>query len=254
MSGKAPKKLAVGFFDGVHIAHREILKGADEALTLSDHPLSVLAPEKAPRLLMSFEERIRAIGLPVKVLTFDRETAKMSAADFAERYLEGYIIRCGENWRFGRGGLGNVEWLKNHGFEVEVVPVVTYRGEAVSSTRIRSAIASGKIAEAEAMLGRRLELEGSAFKGKGVGKTLGYPTINVELADDGDDLKKGVYSAVVNYGTAPTMKREEWRKMVMEVHLIERLRDERAFPTREELCKQISEDVRQASAQSKFLV
>ena len=139
--------LAVGFFDGVHLGHQEILKGADAALTFRNHPLTVLAPEKAPRLIMSCEERVAAIkacGIgEVKVLDFTRELAEMQADEFATRHLMSSVsrlkssVRCGANWRFGAGGTGDAAFLRSRGFEVEVVPYAEYKGEKVSSFRFQ---------------------------------------------------------------------------------------------------------------------
>ena len=116
--------LAVGFFDGVHLGHQTILKGADAALTFRNHPLSVLAPERAPRLIMSCEERVTAIkscGVKdVTVLEFTSELASMPAEEFAVSFLKRSgdrfpVLRCGGNWRFGKGGEGNAEWLRAKG-------------------------------------------------------------------------------------------------------------------------------------------
>ena len=136
--------VAVGFFDGVHLGHRAILSGADVALTFRNHPLSVVAPERAPRLLMDFDSRvaaIRACGVrEVRAFDFTPEFARLLPAEFlAEAGISRETeVRCGSNWRFGRGGEGDAEWLRARGYRVTVVPSVSYRGEGVSSTRIRA--------------------------------------------------------------------------------------------------------------------
>ena len=122
MRDAALQGLAVGFFDGVHLGHQAILKGADAALTFRNHPLSVLAPEKAPRLIMSCEERVAAIKAcgvkDVTVLAFTRELAAMSAKEFAQEWFlaakgrkGAQRVFCGENWRFGKGGEGDAAFL-----------------------------------------------------------------------------------------------------------------------------------------------
>lgn len=236
------KKLAVGFFDGVHLGHRAILDGADAALTFLRHPAELLEPEAVPARLMTLEERIRAIGLPVLVLDFTPELAKMPAAEFAERYLAGYVIRCGENWRFGYGAEGSPDWLRAHGYEVETVPLARYRGEPVSSTRIREAIAAGRLEDAAAMLGREVSVSGAVFAGKGEGAKLGYPTIN--LRPGVYEVEVGGEKGIANYGIAPTFGDRAWKEPVLEVHMLRYLREERRFASAEELRRQIDEDVK----------
>ena len=140
------QSVAVGFFDGVHLGHQAILKGAEAALTFRNHPLAVLSPERAPRLLMDVGERlaaIRACGLKeIVALDFTTEFARLSPEEFLATagISRETKIRCGANWRFGRGGTADATWLREHGYSVEVIPAVEYRGEAVSSTRIRAAL------------------------------------------------------------------------------------------------------------------
>jgi len=244
-------KIAVGFFDGVHLGHRAILDGVDAAVTFKRHPLELLAPERAPRLLMSAPDRIAAIRAAgvreVAALDFTPEFAAMEPERFAE-YLRGapgrfkaaggvrddgtLTLRCGGNWRFGRGGRGDAALLGRLGFNVEVVPFRTVEGERISSTRIRSAIAAGDIALANAMLGRPWTMRGVVFAGKGLGGSLGCPTVNIKTGADGEAARlaeppRGVYAVeaggvrgVANFGTAPTMGDAAWREPVMEVHFL----------------------------------
>ena len=239
--------LAVGFFDGVHLGHQAILRGADAALTFRNHPLTVLAPERAPRLIMSCEERVAAIkscGVgEVTVLDFTPELAAMSPDEFVTRHLASSVsrlpssVRCGANWRFGAGGTGDAAFLRSRGIAVEVVPYAEYKNERVSSSRIRAALERGEIEDANAMLGRKFEVQGLKFKGKGLGTKIGYPTLNLriperESCECGESsrivLRRGVYEVelgglkgIANYGTAPTMGDKAWRKNVLEVHLPE---------------------------------
>lgn len=237
MRDAALKGLAVGFFDGVHLGHREILRGASAALTFRNHPLTVLAPEKAPRLIMSVEERvaaIRACGVgEVTVLDFTRELAEMPAEEFVTRHLASSVsrlpslIRCGANWRFGKGGLGDAAFLRSRGYDVEVVPYAEYKGEPISSSRIRQCLESGAIEDANAMMGRRFQVSGSRFQGKGVGEAIGYPTVNLRLETLDLKLPLGVYEvevggrkAIANYGLAPTMGDKAWKMPVLEIHIL----------------------------------
>ena len=279
MRDAAFQGLAVGFFDGVHLGHQAILKGADAALTFRNHPLTVLAPDKAPRLIMSPEERVatmKACGVKdVMVLEFTPELAEMPAEAFVSRYLVSSVsrlpssIRCGENWRFGKGGAGNAEFLRRLGVDVVVAPYVEYGGERISSSRIRACLERGEIEAANAMLGRRFKVSGSRFKGKGLGGKIGYPTLNLKLETLSIRLPLGVYEvevkgvkAIANYGLAPTMGENAWTRPVMEIHLlgdgaedesgettdmasvtlVRYVRPERKFETVEDLKRQIAAD------------
>ena len=237
MRDAALKSLAVGFFDGVHLGHQAILKGADAALTFRNHPLTVLAPEKAPRLIMSVEERVAAIKAcgvgEVTVLDFTQELAEMSADEFVTRHLMPSVsrlpssVRCGANWRFGAGGTGDAAFLRSRGIEVEVVPYAEYKGERISSSRIRRRLENGEIVDANAMLGRKFQVSGSRFQGKGLGGRIGYPTLNLKLETLNLNLPMGVYevevegrTAIANYGLAPTMGDKAWREPTMEIHFL----------------------------------
>ena len=317
--------LAVGFFDGVHLGHQRILARADAALTFQEHPLAVLAPEKAPPLLMTPEERLAAISIALKgsnrevitkpgrdgarpshicvnvlrngrdalrrvrirecsaitsrvrALAFTRELAAESPEEFATRLRHDYpyleAILCGPNWRFGAGGAGDAEFLRARGFTVEVVPMETLEEAPVSSTRIRMALQAGDLQLANAMLGRPFAVTGEVAPGKGEGRELGFPTINVRPANHclSRLLPFGAYvadtvwgRAVANWGQAPTMGARAWPTPVLEVHLIRPLtpleplkaltvgllrflRPERRFASAEELKKQIALDVFSAS-------
>lgn len=281
MRDAAQRRLAIGFFDGVHLGHRTILTGADAALTFRQHPLSVIAPERAPRLLMSVDERvaaIRACGVAdVTVLDFTPELAGMTAEEFVVSFLKRSgdrfsavkgerfsAVRCGENWRFGKGGRGDAAFLRAHGIDVEVVGYAEWNGDRVSSSRIRRCLADGRVEDAEAMLGRPYVVGGDIVPGKGLGAGLGYPTINVD-AGRPLNLRFGVYAVelagvkgVANYGLAPTAGAAAWTSPVLEVHLlgavpdglagkatmriVRFVRDERTFATFEDLKRQIAAD------------
>lgn len=279
MRDAAQRRVAVGFFDGVHLGHRAILAGADVALTFRRHPLEVLAPEKAPVLLMTVEERvaaIRACGVgEVVVLDFTPELARLPAEAFARKLTDvglhgqdarspmGVVVRCGDNWRFGAGGRGDAAFLRAQGLAVEVVPYAVYRNEAISSSRIRRALADGQVRDAAAMLGRPVVVRGTVESGKGLGRELGFPTLNVR-PDRRHNLRRGVYAVrlgdakgVANYGLAPTMGDRAWQELVLEVHLfgpfaaavstatvelVGFLRDECRFGSADELKRQIAAD------------
>lgn len=275
MCASAERCLAVGVFDGVHLGHCKILEGASAALTFSRHPLCVLNPSAAPKLIMPLEERIEAIrgcGVEdVRVLDFDEELANMPAEEFASAYLglggkTGAVkIRCGGNWHFGRNGEGDAEWLLKRGVDVEVVPYAQYGGEAVSSSRIRRLLGEGDISAVNAMLGRRYSISGVSVQGKGEGRKLGFPTVNINVDSL---LRRGVYEvelngikSIANYGLAPTMAENAWTKSVLEVHILTGtdpasagtdplkieflrfIRPERKFASVDDLRRQIAQDI-----------
>jgi riboflavin kinase/FMN adenylyltransferase len=275
-------KLAVGFFDGVHLGHRRILAGTDAVLTFRNHPLSVLDPARAPALLMDADERIallRTVGTrkprTVHAIRFTRKFASMGLADFIS-YLRREFpdlerIHCGGNWRFGANGAGTPQTLRDFGLSVKVSRYAKLADCVISSTRIRAALADGDIELANAMLGRRFSVSGRAVHGKGMGCKLGAPTINLEVSPP---LKLGVYvvdtpygRGVANYGIAHTMGDSSWQTPVLEVHLLDGfdagnetgrtpvkvdfvrfLRPERKFGNAAALCRQIAADIKSAKA------
>ena len=280
-----PVNLAVGFFDGVHLGHRRILAGADAVLTFRNHPMSVLKPSAPVALLMDADERLRLLATEgakepreVRALEFTRQFAAQPPERFAKFLRREYPnlgrIHCGANWRFGMDGAGTPETLRELGFSVKVCRYAKYGGERISSTRIRAALAEGAIGDANAMLGRPFAAVGEVVRGKGLGRTLGFPTLNMPVALA---LKPGVYAVdtpfgggVANYGVAPTVRGRAWREPVLEVHLFraqdvgaERLsrlrvefiafiRPERAFASLDALRAQIVEDA--AVAETALLV
>lgn len=274
------ERLAVGFFDGVHLGHRRILAGTDAVLTFRNHPLSVLDPAHAPALLMDVDERIsmlRTVGTrsprAVHAVEFTRKFASMTPEGFVS-YLRREFpdlerVHCGGNWRFGANGAGTPQTLKDFGFSVKVSRYAKSGDGVISSTRIRAALADGAVELANSMLGRRFSVSGCAVHGKGVGCKLGAPTLNFEVSPP---LRLGVYvvdtpygRGVANYGIAPTMGECSWQTPVLEVHLLDGcnideevserplkvefirfLRPERRFSSTGALRRQITADVRAA--------
>ena len=275
MRCSARRGLAVGFFDGVHLGHQSVLRRAAAALTFRTHPLSLLAPNRAPRLLMSPESRIAAIkncGVGKVVgLDFTCDLARMSAKEFMLRYLDRKtcdgVVYCGENWRFGRGGEGDARLLRSYGIDVEVIPYAEHLGDRISSTRIRAALEAGEIKDATAMLGRPWTVDGVAFQGKGEGTALGFPTINIRFKGLELQLRRGVYAVeaagrrgIANYGVAPTFGDRAWKDPILEVHFLDGmpctqpesdwtvsflgfLRPETVFPSLGDLRRQINADI-----------
>jgi riboflavin kinase/FMN adenylyltransferase len=281
--------LTVGVFDGVHLGHQALLErvcrlaaGGREAtvLTFDPHPLEVVAPERAPRMLTTIPQRVEllsALGVAtVGVLDFGR-IRHLSAEEFAVEILAGRlraeVVAIGADFRFGRDRRGDPELLasvgRSRGFDVEIVATVTGPdGEPYSSTRIRSLLAEGRVAEAASLLGRPYELRATVVRGDARGRSIGFPTAN--LAMDGrmalpaDGVyavrarvaPQGDYPAVVNVGVRPTFG---GGRRTVEAHLldfegdlyhqevsvrfVERLRGERRFGSVEELRAQLAVDV-----------
>jgi riboflavin kinase/FMN adenylyltransferase len=271
-----PRRVALGTFDGVHLGHREVIRGADTVLTFEPHPLSVVRPEALPRLLDTFaikRDIIASLGVEeLVVIPFDRELAGWEAAEFVERVLVRRLhashVSVGENFRFGHAARGDAGLLLRHpGFETRVVPLVEVGGETVSSSRIRALVGAGEMAAAAEFLGRPFLFEGRVEPGDRRGRELGMPTANLVPDEAFVVPGHGVYAAraldraaAVNVGVRPTFG--TGRGVLVEVHLIdwsgnlygrelrvaflERLRGERRFESVPELVEQMWMDVERA--------
>ena len=270
------RQVAIGVFDGVHVGHRKVIDGADTVLTFEPHPLRVLHPEAAPKLIMPFEIKRDVIeGLEVEeliVISFDDEFSSIAPEDFCSRILVDALgaksVSVGENFRFGAKARGDPQMLASRDeFETRVVPLVEVDGEIVSSTRVRSLVAAGEVEAATRCLGAPFLLEGTVVEGDERGRKLGFPTANIVPSDDLVCPGHGVYAAfadgrpaAVNVGVRPTF--ETGRGLLVEAYLIDfdgdlygrtlriafisRLRGERRFAGVEELIAQMHRDVEAA--------
>jgi riboflavin kinase/FMN adenylyltransferase len=289
--------VTVGTFDGVHRAHRRIIEqivararsraGRSVVVTFDPHPKEVVRSAQGPvRLLTTLDERcerVAALGVDmIVVLPFTAEFSRLTAGEFYAEYLVRGVgvaeVVVGHDHMFGRGrqaGQAELEELgARHGFEVTVVPPVSSDGEVISSTRIRRALGAGAVERAAAMLGYPYRIAGTVVAGDGRGRTIGYPTANL----DPEDLRKvvparGVYAVealagddrwggMANIGVRPTVT--DGTRETVEVHLfaavrdlygarlrmdfIARLRDERAFGGLDALRAQLGDDERRARA------
>lgn len=274
-----PRRVAVGTFDGVHLGHREVIRGCDTVLTFDPHPQQVVAPDhQPPKLIASFPiKRDLIAGLGVEelvVIPFDEEFAKRSAEAFIEDVLIGKLcathVSVGENFRFGNKARGDTEMLRAESrFETRVVPLVEVDGETVSSTQIRALVAAGEVKRASRFLGGPFLLEGEVVHGDKRGRELGFPTANIVPDDRLVVPGHGVYAAwahgypaAVNVGVRPMF--ETGRGLLIEAYLldfdgdlygqtlriafVERLRGEKRFESVEALIEQMKRDVDQARA------
>jgi riboflavin kinase/FMN adenylyltransferase len=270
------RQVAIGVFDGVHVGHRKVIDAADAVLTFEPHPLRVLHPDAAPKLIMPFEIKRDVIeGLGVEeliVISFDDEFSSIAPEDFCSRILVEALgvesVSVGENFRFGAKARGDPQMLASRDeFETRVVPLVEVDGEIVSSTRVRSLVAAGEVEAATRCLGAPFLLEGTVVEGDERGRKLGFPTANIVPSDDLVCPGHGVYAAfadgrpaAVNVGVRPTF--ETGRGLLVEAYLIDfdgdlygrtlriafisRLRGERRFAGVEELIAQMHRDVEAA--------
>jgi riboflavin kinase/FMN adenylyltransferase len=246
--GSGPRTVAIGTFDGVHLGHREVIRGSDTVLTFDPHPLSVIHPEATPRLLTPFAvKRDLIAGLGVEeliVIPFDREFAGREAEAFVSDVLIGTLgaerVSVGENFRFGKGAKGDVDLLRSHTeFDTHLVPLVEVAGETISSSQIRGLVLAGEVDKAAEFLGGPFLFEGEVVEGDRRGRDLGMPTANLVPDDALVHPGHGVYAAwahvnpagahsaepsasalpaAVNVGVRPTF--ETGRGLLIEAHLI----------------------------------
>jgi riboflavin kinase/FMN adenylyltransferase len=183
-----PRRVAVGTFDGVHLGHREVIRGADTVLTFDPHPQSVVSPGGGPRLLTTFERKKQLIaGLGVEelvVIPFDGDFAAQAPQEFVDHVLveklQATHVSVGENFRFGHKAQGDCAMLRDDPrFETRVQELQELAGEVVSSSHIRGLILAGDVAEGGKLLGEPLQVWGEVVHGDKRGRTLGYPTANL---------------------------------------------------------------------------
>ena len=221
-----PRIVALGFFDGLHLGHRALIKRLKEradklhalatVFTFADHPDTVFEPEMYFRgLIMSAERRLKTmaeLGVDEVVnAPLIPEVYTMSAKDFFDKQLRDCLraksIVVGRDFRFGHHGQGNVallkQWCAENAIELHVIDDVIVDGEKVSSTRIRTLLRSGKIEEANRCLGAPYTIGGKVIHGRQLGRLLGFPTINVQFDPKMVRPLFGVYaSSVLHHGEA----------------------------------------------------
>ncbi len=282
--------MTIGNFDGVHLGHQDLLRrvladartrgGSAVVLTFEPHPLKILAPGFAPRLILARRDKLallRRAGIDCLVIQrFTPGFCALSPRDFVGRYLGQLGVErlwVGQDFRFGRNRAGTVKelmaWGPAAGMEVEVIQAVADSGHAVSSSRIRALLEEGRVDVARRHLGRCHFVAGSVVEGHRRGRELGFPTANVHSRTEvvpangiyatwvrlGDRRLPGVTSIGVNptFGSGPrTIEThlmdfsEDLYGRRLRVFFVERLREERKFPSVERLVRQMDEDVGRA--------
>ena len=292
-----PLHLAIGIFDGVHLGHHSVIEAAVQSarrsggvaavLTFSPHPSVLFRPDNPTPLIMGLETKIsllRGLGIEAVIVEpFTWDYAKVEAEDFLphlRRYLPQLAaVYVGENWHFGRGRRGDAAMLivegRRHGINVFSAPRVSFDGEPISSTRIRGLLAAGEVMVANTLLGHTYSATGRVTRGKQLGRTIGFPTLNLAWSP-GLRPRLGVYAvrvigvksttalpAVANYGLRPTV--EMATEPRLETHIfgacaydagdeitvewLRFLRPEMKFAGLSELQAQIERDVMMARAE-----
>jgi riboflavin kinase / FMN adenylyltransferase len=289
-----PSAVAIGNFDGVHSGHRGIMrrltaearerKLVATALTFDPHPARVLAPERAPKLIMTIDQRLRALEsegieavlcLPFSV-EFARETPEEFAHSVLADLLRARVVMVGEDFKFGRGQSGDIETMRalgaQFGFEVEPIVLLRAGGDRVSSTAIRTMITRGEVSKACRKLGAPFALEGEVVKGEGIGSKQTVPTLNLAPRNEilpargvyvtrSEDLETGrKWPSITNVGVRPTfggdhvtvetfllapLESETPRRI--EVRFLKFLRGERKFENAAALKQQILRDAAAAN-------
>jgi len=283
--------MALGTFDGIHLGHQQIISqavdlarqinGTSVVFTFSNHPLSIVAPERRPLQLVTQEDKAELIAeLGVDILLtipFTPEFLQLSATDFIRLLLENLSpkhIVVGPNYYFGYNRSGTPEMLqqagKKNGFDVNIHPIVYLKNTIISSTLIRKMISSGKVEQASSLLGRKFKIKGLVIHGDKRGRTLGYPTINLEISNELVLPANGVYAVTIdigdiqyngiaNIGTNPTFNGAQRH---LEVHILDftgdlygttvtvtflqYIREQQKFSSADELKMQIGQDIKAA--------
>lgn len=288
-----PTVLTLGVFDGLHLGHQQIMKtivsraqalnSVPTAITFDPHPRAVMTPENAPPMLQTLDQRLGAfevLGIQQAIIIrFNREFATTQAEEFLRgivfERLRASEVYLGKGFAFGKNRAGNIELLRKIslelGFFADEVSEVRLRGQRISSSKIRALLASGNVNLARRMLGRPYGIEGRIIRGFQRGRTIGFPTANLQPKNRVIP-KFGVYAtatlingewrkSITNVGVRPTFENDLEPSVetfvldfdgdlygdVLRVRFLYRIRDERKFNGIEELKTQIEKDLLEAN-------
>lgn len=288
-----PVYLAIGVFDGVHLGHKAVIgRVAEDAraaggtavvVTFNPHPMHVVRPGNAPRLITSTPHKIqliKALGVSdLLMIPFDLAFAATQPEEFIQNLAKACKplreICVGHQWSFGMDRKGNLDmlniWGAKLGFSEVGIPAVEIDGQIVSSTLIRAAVEAGDLQTAAKLLGREFSVLGTVVEGEQLGRKLGFPTANLaahneQFPPDGvyaveAFYQEKKYKGVVNIGIRPTLEKKEGARL-LEIHLFNfdkiiygedlevffkrYLRKEQKFANLEELKSQIVKDCKEA--------
>ncbi len=281
--------VSIGQFDGLHVGHQALIglavaeakriDGRSVVFTFDRHPMELIAPERAPGQITTLDQRaelIAACGVDDLVIAkFDHRFRDLSPETFLHFVLVGVLgaasVSVGHDFRFGCNQAGDVDYMSaaeaRLRYKTNIIDSVMVRGEKASSTRVRSLLREGSVAEAAQVLGRPFALTGTVVHGQQLGRTLGFPTANLATTDRQLLPKDGVYAVMVNDGTTrrqgacsiglrPTVNGKERTvetflvdfdgdlyDQELEFEFIERIRDEEKFHSLEELVTAMHRDV-----------
>lgn len=279
--------VALGSFDGLHLGHLSLIRkaicvakerqGSSMVFTYKNHPLSVIKPELAPKIIMDLPNKLKCLENEnvdvVAIRTFTKEFMQMTAEEFVKTLCVEYNVKgiiVGFNFKFGYKNEGDIELLKNlkekYGYELWVMEPFKYKEEVISSTRIRKNILCGNVDEAEKMLSRPYAIRGNVNHGKKLGRTIGFPTANLGFDERMIIPKTGVYytnviwnnevfKGITNIGNNPTVNGQdltietyildfdsEIYGQEIEILFLERIRDEKKFQSLDALVERLKKD------------
>ncbi|QPC46389.1 bifunctional riboflavin kinase/FAD synthetase [Mangrovibacillus cuniculi] len=286
--------MALGYFDGVHLGHQEVIRRAVRNAKENDRKSAIMTFDPHPSVVLGFKHKHVQFITPLKdkiklfenlgvdyifVVRFTSEFASLDPQSYIDQYIIGLHVKhvvAGFDFSYGRLGKGTMETISFHSreaFTFEVVQKQDFINEKVSSTRIREALRVGDTHLVEKLLGRPYTMKGTVIHGDKRGRKIGFPTANIELADDYLLPSPGVYAmevtiqgvsyeGVCNIGYRPTFKDPNEKKLSIEVHLfqfersiygeeitlhwLKRIRNEQKFSGIEELVQQIEKDKQEA--------
>jgi riboflavin kinase/FMN adenylyltransferase len=276
--------MTIGSFDGVHLGHAAVLAKTVEAaraesaqptlITFEPHPRCVLDPANCPQSITTLQEKlalIEANGIEhAIVLRFDRALSALSPQEFVDQLARVMEMRrwvIGFDFAFGRERSGNADWLREHGYKVEVVPPFLVDGKALHSSDVRRLVTIGEMETANWLLGREYSMSGPVESGDKVGRSLGFPTANIAIEPNKLVPALGAYAgrtkapegdfiAALSVGYRPTFGGTQLRveaflldfegdlyQQRLELRFIRYLHPDIAFPTVGDLVQQLKRDV-----------